>query len=38
MNMLRKLQGLIVFGATPDVDRDKLAGEVSDIIDALFEA
>ena len=38
MNMLRKLQGSIDFGATPAAERDELAGDVSDIMDALFEA
>ena len=38
MNMLRKLQGSIDFGATPAAEREELAGEVSDIMDALFEA
>lgn len=38
MNMLRKLQGSIDFGATPAAEREELAEEVSDIMDALFEA
>ena len=38
MNMLLKLQGSIDFGATPAAEREELAGEVSDIMDALFEA
>ena len=38
MNMLRKLQGSIDFGATPATEREELAGGVSDIMDALFEA
>ena len=38
MNMLRKLQGSIDFGATPAAVREELAGDVSDIMDALFEA
>lgn len=38
MNMLRKLQGSIDFGGTPSVEREELAGDVSDIMDALFEA
>ena len=38
MTMLRKLQGSIDFGATPAAEREELAGEVSDIMDALFEA
>ena len=38
MNMLRKLQGSIDFGSTPAVEREELAGDVSDIMDALFEA
>ena len=38
MNMLRKLQGSIDFGGTPSTEREELAGDVSDIMDALFEA
>lgn len=38
MNMLRKLQGSIDFGDTPIAEREELAGDVSDIMDALFEA
>ena len=38
MDMLRKLQGSIDFGATPATEREELAGDVSDIMDALFEA
>ncbi len=38
MNMLRKLQGSIDFGGTPSAEREELAGDVSDIMDALFEA
>ena len=38
MNMLRKLQGSIDFGATPVAEREELAEDVSEIMDALFEA
>ena len=38
INMLRKLQGSIDFGGTPSAEREELAGDVSDIMDALFEA
>ena len=38
MNMLRKLQGSIDFGGAPSAEREELAGDVSDIMDALFEA
>ena len=37
MNMLRKLQGAIDFGNTPIAEREELAGDVADIMDALFE-
>ena len=37
MNMLRKLQGAIDFGNAPMAERDELARDVSDIMDALFE-
>ena len=38
MNMLRKLQGAIDFGNAPMTEREELAGDVADIMDALFEA
>ena len=38
MDMLRKLQCSIDFGATPAAEREELAGDVSDIMDSLFEA
>ena len=38
MNMLRKLQGAIDFGSAPMAEREDLANEVTDIMDALFEA
>ena len=38
MNMLRKLQGAIDFGNAPMNEREELAGDVADIMDALFEA
>ena len=38
MNMLRKLQGAIDFGNAPMAEREELAGDVADIMDALFEA
>jgi hypothetical protein len=38
MNMLRKLQGSVDFGATPVAEREELAEDVSEIMDALFEA
>ena len=38
MNMLHKLQGSIDFGGTPSAEREELAGDVSDSMDALFEA
>ena len=37
MGMLRKLQGAIDFGNAPIAERDELARDVSDIMDALFE-
>lgn len=37
MNMLRKLQGAIDFGNAPMAEREELAGDVTDIMDALFE-
>ena len=37
MNMLRKLQGAIDFGNAPVAEREELAGDVTDIMDALFE-
>ena len=37
MNMLRKLQGAIDFGNAPMNEREELAGDVADIMDALFE-
>ena len=37
MNMLRKLQGAIDFGSAPMAEREELAGDVADIMDALFE-
>ena len=38
MNMLRKLQGAIDFGNAPVTEREELANDVTDIMDALFEA
>ena len=38
MNMLRKLQGAIDFGNAPMAEREELAGDVADIMDALYEA
>ena len=38
MNMLRKLQGAIDFGNAPMAEREELAGDVTEIMDALFEA
>jgi len=38
MSMLRKLQGAIDFGNAPMAEREELAGDVADIMDALFEA
>ena len=38
INMLRKLQGAIDFGNAPMAEREELAGDVADIMDALFEA
>ena len=37
MNRLRKLQGAIDFGNAPTAEREALAGDVTDIMDALFE-
>ena len=37
MNMLRKLQGAIDFGNAPMAEREELANDVTDIMDALFE-
>ena len=37
MNMLRKLQGAIDFGNAPVAEREELAGDVTEIMDALFE-
>ena len=37
MDMLRKLQGAIDFGNASMAERDELARDVSDIMDALFE-
>ena len=37
MNMLRKLQGAIDFGNAPMAEREELAGDVTEIMDALFE-
>ena len=37
MNRLRKLQGAIDFGNAPVAEREALAGDVADIMDALFE-
>lgn len=37
MNMLRKLQGTIDFGNAPVAEREELAGDVTGIMDALFE-
>ena len=37
MNRLRRLQGAINQGNPPAIEREKLAAEVADIIDALFE-
>ena len=37
MNMLRKLQGAIDFGNAPMAEREELASDVTDIMDALFE-
>ena len=34
MNMLRKLQGAIDFGNAPMAEREELAGDVADIMDA----
>ena len=37
MDMLRKLQGAIDFCNAPMTERDELARDVADIMDALFE-
>ena len=37
MNRLRKLQGAIDFGDAPMAEREELAGDVTDIMDALYE-
>ena len=37
MNRLRKLQGAIDFGNAPMAEREELAGDVTDIMDRLFE-
>ncbi|MBL6901135.1 MAG: hypothetical protein ISR31_02855 [Luminiphilus sp.] len=37
MDMLRKLQGAIDFGGAPPDEREELAGDVADIMDALFD-
>ena len=37
MNRLRKLQGSIDFGNAPMAEREELAGDVTDIMDMLFE-
>ncbi len=36
--MLRKLQGAIDFGNAPMAEREELASDVAEIMDALFEA
>jgi hypothetical protein len=36
MNMMRKLQGAIDFGNAPVAEREELAGDVNEIMDALF--
>ena len=38
MDMLRKLQGAIDFSNAPVAEREELAADVADIMDALFEA
>ena len=38
MDMLRKLQGAIDFSNAPMAEREELAGDVADTMDALFEA
>ena len=38
MDMLRRLQGAIDFGNAPMAERENLAGNVTDIMDALFDA
>jgi len=37
MNMLRKRRGAIDFGNAPVAEREELAGDVTDVMDALFE-
>ena len=37
MNMLQKLQGAIDFGNAPMAEREELADDVTDIMDAVFE-
>jgi len=37
MNRLRKLQGAIDFGNAPMAEREELASDITDIMDALFE-
>ena len=37
MNMLRKLQGAIDFGNAPMAEREELASDVTDIMDAIFD-
>ena len=37
MNSLRKLQGSIDFGNAPMAEREELAGDVTGIMDMLFE-
>ena len=37
MNMLRKLQGTIDFGNAPMAEREELAGDITEIMDTLFE-
>jgi hypothetical protein len=37
MDMLRKLQGSIDFGNAPMAEREELASDVSQIMDALFD-
>ena len=37
MNLLRRLQGAIDCGSAPVAEREELAGDVTDIMDALFE-
>ena len=37
MNMLRKRRGAIDFGNAPVAEREELAGDVTHVMDALFE-